>query len=492
MADGESLQLTKDEVAVLKEIVAAHQEAADSSDGRDIGRRDFMKSLAALGGSAVVAGTGTSALSGQATAQSSAESGQVGAPSSTVDVYGDDVYAVNLGVSGDTVTETHTDEVITQYLSTPGNDNEYELGVDIPGGGGSQGSSLLTDLGNGLVAYVGDGVSGTVDPESSSSPVQDAIDAINGTTSSGGTVILPPGITEDTGPITGLASISLQGVHAATEFAGDRASVLKITGANAGITMGDFDNTKHSHIGKFTLAGSGQSYPAIDFTGATKPRMFNMGRMRFENWRDSTRGVIHFNNAATFSGKWENLMLENNDGPGIFFDGNDPLAIKIENLYTDGDTADPAILCENRSPRIGIDFLNIGGAHSTAASFNTLTSNGYYKCDFTNYEPDSITSSTTVYDLEGLGEVHLGHVEANGFSGFSDVDQIVDLGFQNGNNWIKRLQAKSVTINNNLIRISDTPSERSYYYGDASDIDNVAGSSTGLVRTLAAAGAGNG
>lgn len=32
--------------------------------------------------------------------------------------------------------EHHADEVVTQYLSTPGNDNEYELGVDVPGSGG--------------------------------------------------------------------------------------------------------------------------------------------------------------------------------------------------------------------------------------------------------------------------------------------------------------------------------------------------------------------
>jgi len=372
--------------------------------------------------------------------------------------------------------------------------NEFSLGDDGPATSFNDiASSLLSDLGNGLVTYVGGGTSGTVDPSSSTTPVQDARDAINETTSSGGAIWLPPGITEDTGPITGLSSISLQGVHAATEFSDDCASVLKITGDNPGILMGDFENTKHTHIGKFCLAGSGQAQPAISFNGATKPRMFNMGRVRMENWRDSTRGTIHFQQGATFSGKWENLMLENNDGPAIFFDESDPLAIKIENLYTDGDTEAPAIQSVNRSPRIGIDFLNIGGAHSSALKFSTLTSNGYFKCDFINYEPDSITSSQTVCDLEGVGEVHLGHVEVNGFSGLGSIDQIVDLGFQNGKNWIKRLQVKGgVTVNNNLIRISDTPSERSFYWGDSNGIQDDANAGTGLVKSMANAGTGNG
>lgn len=352
---------------------------------------------------------------------------------------------------------------------------------------------LGKNLNRGYVVPVAKGldVTDVVDPSSTSSPVQDAIDKIAAANTSG-VVYLPPGTTSEPGPITiphEARGINIQGTGFSTDRPGN--CVLQITGDNPGFDVSGW-GWKFASLDGFTLMGSGQSYPALHFNGSANPRMFHIGSLRFSRWNDETRGVMWYDDASPFSCRFETLMFEATAGPCINFDNKDPLAVKIDNMYPNGSTQDPVIKCNTQSPSIVIDLCNVGGAHNRVLDFATMTQNGYVQVNFINYEPNLVSSIKTVCKLGGRGYTYLPQIVVNGFSDLNQVDQVVDLAWANGNNIIGQIGNNgNVDIRNNLINVTRKPEYPSWYFGPSSDIQNSAGTSTGLVRSLASAGTGN-
>jgi len=78
------------------------------------------------------------------------------------------------------------------------------------GGTSSGGGGMASALSSGLIVPVADGLAGTtVDPSSSSSPVQDALDMV--AAKGGGTVYLPPDTVNEQGPVVMHSSCGLKG-----------------------------------------------------------------------------------------------------------------------------------------------------------------------------------------------------------------------------------------------------------------------------------------
>lgn len=167
---------------------------------------------------------------------------------------------------------------------------------------------------DGLVVPVGEGLGmdAAVDPAESETPVQDAIDAIGAARGQGnrGAVLLPPGVVEEAGSLTGTRGKSFVGW-------GVQASRLRFTALDEpGITQDpsiarDAGYTYWDGI-RFEGAAGAKSdatrtAPAVHIRQSpeTEPpdaiRGFNLGHVRFQDWDDP---VIHLDGATIFESHW--------------------------------------------------------------------------------------------------------------------------------------------------------------------------------------------
>ncbi len=346
-------------------------------------------------------------------------------------------------------------------------------------------------LSAGNVVAVAGGLETAIDPAGTATPVQEALDRIANADTSG-IVYLPPGKTSDTGPITvpvGAQGAQIRGVGAST--GGQPVSQLTITGSNEGFRIGDY-GFKFVYLDGFTLHGNGGANPAILCQGNRNPRMFGIGRLNFTGWDGTSTGVMHWDNASPWSCHFRHLHFGATAGPSIKFDGKGPLAARFDNILSDGATAHPVIDVNNEAPNLDIGVINVGGANNRVINCQTMTGNGSINVRFMNFEPKDTTDVTSVNRLNGPGIVNLETIRVTAGSGLNSVDQVVELGFNNGRNVIGQVQVVgNVSVDNNVINVTEEPVATSWYYGPASDIADTSGSSTGLVRSLATAGQGN-
>lgn len=384
------------------------------------------------------------------------------------------------------------------YLGDGGSWNKVGNLADGDSGSTSgSGTSLSEALAAGNVVAVGDGFERRVDRAASATPVQDAIDILTANEGSG-RVYLPPGKTRDNGPISipsGAQGIHIQGTGISTDATNARNCVVEITGSNPGMDVIGW-GWKYASMDDFTLRGTGQNYPAVRFRQEEQfltPRMFNIGRLRLNNWDAAPRGVFHYDNSETFSCHYDTLMFSGqNTGPCIEFEDSSPLMLKITNMYADHNSRYPVIKNRTEAPGLYVDMCNVGGEHTGVLDLTSMTQLGFVHMGTVNYEPSQAMSTGTVHRLNGPGYCHLPHTAVTGFGGSIELEQVIELGGNNGNNMIGQIQIKGdTTINNNLINVTKKPRDPTYFFGASSDVQNSAGSSTGRVRALRSAGSGN-
>lgn len=350
----------------------------------------------------------------------------------------------------------------------------------------ASGTSLPDLLSQGLVVASASGTFTTHDPANTSTPVNDAITDIEGSGSSG-IIWLPPGTTQDTGPIawnSNAQAISIRGTGFSTASSGGGGGncVLEITGSNAGMDISGF-GPKHMTMRDFVLKGTNQSYPALWFNASTTPRMHNMNNIRFDSWSDSTNGAIHFDGSHTFSCHWQNLMFAvSNSGPCMYMNSDGPNFVEITNMYADHKGGNhPVIDCNNQRMNVNMGLLNIGGDHDQALSLDSMTFNGQLQIDYINYEPNGVTDTNKpVIKKAGNGYFQVDCLSVNGYSGMDSVESAYQL--YGNNNRIGHIVERGLTNGydiGNPIDVQNTLSG-SWYFGPTGDVVNNTGSNTGL------------
>lgn len=366
--------------------------------------------------------------------------------------------------------------------------------------GSTSGRALASSLAAGNVVVVGTSFEEHVSRGSTNTPVQDAIDALAGSAESG-TIYLPPGKTQEQGPIeipSSAQGVHIQGTGISTDMDGNRNCVLEITGSNPGFAVRGW-GWKFASMDGFTLHGTGQSYPAMHFTMPDgdqylTPRMFNIGRLRVSNWDAAPSGVFHYDDSHAFSCHFDTLMFaRSNTGPCLDFESSSPLMLKITNMYADHGSRHPVFKSRTQAPGLVVDMCNVGGEHTGVFDLDTMTQQGFVNVGFMNWEPSIHPHSTdTVNRLNGLGFCNLPQIQIAGFGGSISMDSVVELGYNNGNNILGQIQLKGdVTVRKNLIDVTAKPEGTTWYFGPSSDIQNSAGTNTGRVRALRTAGNGN-
>lgn len=368
----------------------------------------------------------------------------------------------------------------------------------------TDGTALPTALANGNLVAVSSGVAATVDPSGTSTPVQNALDTIAAADTPGGNggrasgiVYLPPGKKiRESGPIrfpVGAQGVHVQGTGASTATRPN--CVIEITGNNPGLELEGW-GTKFSSMEGITLKGTGQSQPAIQWNGSPTPRMFNLRRIRFAEWQDSQRGVMHFNTSHNFSNHFDTLMFATScGGPCMRMESGDSGRLaytQVTNMYADNEQGShPVLDIAFQAPNVDFGLLNIGGSHDQVMDAQ-YTSNGHLSFQFINYEPKSaVDTGKPLIEKRGDGYLDVGHLAVNGFSGLNSIQKVYEL--YDGNNVLGPIGYRgNVTVTGPRIDLQGRQNNLSWFFGPSNAVRNSSGSSTGNFRTLDTAGTGNG
>lgn len=355
------------------------------------------------------------------------------------------------------------------------------------------GVELARSIGEkGDVVYVKPSDYGSIDPDSTKTPVQDALSEINSGSEKSGVVWLPAGEISDEGPIRDFARVSIIGTGIGRGLPGEHSTTLTINGSGSdGFVIQDPSDATWANLHNFTLKAHDQSdgRAAIRFNGTYHPRSFNIGHLRFQNWTETSTGVISVESNHWWSSHWSAISFHDVRGSGIYC-ADQPNQVSIDNLYYDPRSGGGnAIEVENTSPKLLIGALNCDRYATRALYFHDLLDNGYVGIGTSAFEPTQKSSEVEAYYLGGTGCVWLGHARVNG----TTVQRVVNLGHESGNNIIFSVDLGGLAaVTNNFIEITSPPVEESWYFGSAGDIRNTVGSSTGLVRALSTAGTGVG
>jgi hypothetical protein len=318
-----------------------------------------------------------------------------------------------------------------------------------------------------------------IDPSGTSTPIQDANDAIDAASGSQGTILLPPGVVNTPGNIQLSNSISLIGRGASN------GSQLLLTDETN--PMFAVNGERNVMVDGVDCIGAGvgiPSKPALDFQSSAA-RGWNMGQVRFRDFAPSKDGVIRLAGGTVFQSHWEYVRCVDNSGTTMRDVSSGGPANSIGTLYSnpdsDGQTLD---FFDSANWEIGV--VNVSGDVSRPSDIRNADEGTVVTIDYYNHEPGA-SSVNAAINLWNTGTTVLGTVKNFGDS----LNKVVDLQTDNANKILFNvLSSNSVT--DGLIQISAQPAGESWYFGLASDIDNEAGTSTGLVRSLATAGTGNG
>lgn len=350
---------------------------------------------------------------------------------------------------------------------------------------------------------------GTV-PLTSPTPVQDAISDMGGR-NIGGTVVLPYGVVNEEGPIDeyGFKRIIGQGLSEGRFLSNDRhGTTLNITGGGDGFLHDTTDDADFSLLHDFTLRAHDRSdgraairYGGL-FTGdggtTAHAQQAHLGRLRFTEWTNTTAnddpGIISAVGTHTFSSLWHLLEFSNTSGPAIYAAGNTSTTAGM--FYTNqcywighGPRDDSTVLLID--DRVDMTFGHISCGSSTWKILEgNMNDFGYLKIGSYIFEPNGNfgTNRSEVFQLNGPGFTEIGP----GVVYLSSVDSVFNLGSGNGNKNLTRPRTWDTTINNAIVQITSTPTEPSWYWGPASEIQDDPAAGTGLVRSMATAGGANG
>lgn len=308
-------------------------------------RRSFLAGLTGAAAAGAV-GYNEGVSQAKAAASTSDGDGDVGTPSSPVDVFADGVDAVSVGA----------DQLLGAWPTR-------------------------------IMALDATGVAASIDPANSTTPVQDAIDAIG--TGNGGRIVLPPTTFSDAGNWTGLGYKSLLGTWRQTRINLTDETVPVI---NVGVS----DDLQQSYIDgvMFHNNTTPRTAPAIDWNAATK--MANMGRVLFNNF--SGDDIFSWTGGTGTGMPWSShyeFVRARFYNRFINWGGADPVGVSIANCYLGSDdSATPEIekTDNNATGTVWIGSWNKGQVACPMFVGQGGTDNSSIVFGHGNYEPS--TSAT--------------------------------------------------------------------------------------------------
>lgn len=371
------------------------------------------------------------------------------------------------------------------------------------------GANLANLLSQGLVVWSGQGAWGTEDPSGSTTPVQDAIDNVDGATNddfAGGYVWLPPGITREAGPLDRLINKRIIGAGIgradSSTNAEEHGSTILIDGGGDGILCDSWGDVHFTLLDGFALRADDNTdgRAAIRFKDTSNNAThFNIGNLKLEEWTNTTAqanpGIIAWEDNTTWACHWGSLHLIKVDGPGLYRgSGGNPYGVRVGHYEYAPRSPDFAIRSESR---LNMSFGHIHSDLQIDGMFNgTLNNFGYLSVDSWSCEPDDNFGANrgAVWKFEGTGgdagRAVIG--PGNIFDSAGSWDQVFEIGADAGGITMWKPELWGTTIDNNIVNVTGAPSHECWYFGPSSDIQNDAGTSTGYVRAMASAGTGVG
>jgi hypothetical protein len=337
--------------------------------------------------------------------------------------------------------------------------------------------------GEGKVVPVAVGLdqSDAIDPESTPTPVNDAIEKISGSQNKRGfgAVILPPSTIEEAAPIIPSEFIQIIGWGINTS------KIEFIDLAGDGIRVTDLKEGWYVHLDGFTLSGSdksernGGSAIHFDNNSGYRPKHFNIGRLGFREWIGP---VIHCERGSPFGCRWEYLDFGfgHNNGCEIVLENDQSLmGTQIGYISAGNATGDTVLDIRFAGAKIFIGYINVGGSAGQALQVKS-TSQGHINVGGINFE-SGVTVDKAAVSLNGPASTCIDYVRTMNVS----VDSVIRLGRQNGNNIIRHVEVSdNTTVRVGKIEIADEPEAPSYYFGSADEIVNTVRSTQGKIWAL--------
>ncbi|GAA0307810.1 hypothetical protein [Halarchaeum salinum] len=371
-------------------------------------------------------------------------------------------------------------------------------GTDADGGDESMAEGAPIDDGafaalrDGHVVAMAAGIgSAAFDPAASSTPVQDALDAVGAI--GGGSVYLPPTTVTEVGPIRPYPNTGVYGF-------GMGVSVLHIrTAETDGVRFDRAESVQRVALDGFELRGPGvrkTTGVAIHYVDATDdpaddPADVHVGRLYCRQWGNSVLRVEA--GVGPFQCRYDFLRADDCDAgaAGALLDwrsGYGPAnhfgtVIAYPNANASGA---PTTILRQAGGELTIEDVSVGGTAGTLVE----QTDGRLHAGRLHWEPESQPSvPAALVRLAGPGVTHVGDVVVDA----GRVPSVYELasGFAN-----KHLVAPGTTrgtVTENVVRVTGpgASDSRSWYYGSRADVSVASGvANGGRLRVLGDAGTG--
>jgi hypothetical protein len=345
-----------------------------------------------------------------------------------------------------------------------GNGTDWEFLGQVPNSTGTSetnaGAQSLAAAGYVVPVAADTGPGDAIDPATTSTPVQDALDRIGA--SNAGTVLLPPTTVTEGAPLTHGSKKSIIGF-------GPYSSQIKFTNDTHGIMQAEDGDWAYSLIRGVYLHGNDSGGgSAIYFDQHFPAQGFNLDLVFLQNWFGSDP-IIHFAGSHTFDFHWSSVFV---NGYGVPF--------KVDHAGTHGRIDHMLLVTYSDDPAFQVTGTypewSIGGIQSTNADGNAV-----YDLDIGN------TGSLTIGQLKYEPVVEnksIDTVVRKSGSGYLSVDSLQTAGSYvttnhllrdtGSGNW-KVTAAKDAfdgaTLNGKTVKVDSSSDRPCIYGGHSGEVD---------------------
>jgi hypothetical protein len=315
---------------------------------------------------------------------------------------------------------------------------------------------------DGYVVPLGGDADGTpIDPESTQTPVQDALDAIG--KDNPGTVLLPPGVVQEHSPL-------VRGQRKTIAGFGSMASTLSFPGEINGIEQDHDGDWGYATLRDLNLDGDGASGRALHFRDYFPAQGLDMDRIYISGWH-SADPIIHFESSHTFDFHWSKVMV---NGYGVPF--------KVDHAGTHGRIDHMLLVTYSDHPAFQVTGTypewSIGGIQCTNGGDSTsvydfdIGNTGSLTIDQLKFEPmvDQRTPDAVVRKGPGSGYLSIDSIQTA--AGNASVNHMFrDVGSGNWRIGAAKGAFDGAELSGSKIKVDRSPDNQAVYDGFASDVD---------------------